>query len=184
MYTKGKENTTEVVDIAGQQFRRHIPPPPLHSKLSFFYSPGDLSSFPCCNYQDRILLTGPLEEDRVLQQRFYPIVCLIYSLTNYRKQAAELKSTVKGIKENRKKVDDLTNEGDIASGFKCHEDLHILSKKAIGVVKAIASDMECNTILLNTLESKMKAAGDIAEYEQAQCIKTAMEVSIRWLDEQ
>lgn len=70
LYTKDKGNVIEVLEIEGQQFRRHIPAPPLHSKLSFFYSPADVSTFPCCNYQDRILLTGPLEEDRVLQQRF------------------------------------------------------------------------------------------------------------------
>ena len=40
----------------------------------------------------------------------------------------------------------------------------------------IAGNTECNSILLNTLESKMKAAGDIAEYEQAQVLKRAMEV--------
>lgn len=108
----------------------------------------------------------------------------MHRLANYRKQAAELKTIVKGIKENQKKVDELTNEGDIASGFKYHEELHILSKKAIAVVTAIVSNAECNGILLNTLESKMKAAGDIAEYEQAQCLKTAMEVSLLWLNQQ
>lgn len=71
VYTKDKGNQIEVLEIEGYQFRCHIPAPPLHSKLSFSYSSGDASNFQCCNYQDRVLLSGPLEEDRILQQRYF-----------------------------------------------------------------------------------------------------------------
>ena len=97
-------------------------------------------------------------------------------LAHFRKQAADLKSTAQGVKENQQKVDDLTNAGDLAGCFQFHEQVHILSKKALALMTEIAGNTECNSILLNTLESKMKAAGDIAEYEQAQVLKRTMEV--------
>lgn len=97
-------------------------------------------------------------------------------LAHFRKQAADLKSTAQGVKENQQKVDDLTNAGDLAGCFQFHEQVHILSKKALALMTEIAGNTECNSILLNTLGSKMKAAGDIAEYEQAQVLKRAMEV--------
>lgn len=58
----------EVVEIQGERFHRHLPVP-VHSSTSFTYASGDSSSFPCCNYPDRILLSGGLEEERILEQR-------------------------------------------------------------------------------------------------------------------
>lgn len=80
------------------------------------------------------------------------------------------------MKETLQKIDELTNAGDLASGFQYHELLNKQSKKAESITRTTASSNDANTILTNTLECRMKAAGDIAEYEQAQVLKNTLEV--------
>lgn len=74
------------------------------------------------------------------------------------------------------KIDELTNSGDLASCFQYQEQLNSLTKKAMSITLTLAQAKDGNTLLLNTLEFKMKAAGDIAEYQQAQTIKEVIEV--------
>lgn len=81
------------------------------------------------------------------------------------------------MKETLQKIDELTNAGDLASGFQYHELLNKQSKKAETITRVAASSKDANTILTNTIEYRMKAAGDIAEYEQAQVLKNTLEVT-------
>ena len=72
----------------------------------------------------------------------------------------------------------LTNAGDLASCFQYHEQINKQSIKASAITRSLALSQESNLLLKNTLEYKMKAAGDIAEYEQAQNIKITLEVKL------
>lgn len=67
----------EVVEIQGQQFRRHLPAIPPHLHESFSYQTVDSDNFECCKYQDHILFLGALEEERVLELRFLTFHLLI-----------------------------------------------------------------------------------------------------------
>lgn len=71
----------------------------------------------------------------------------------------------------------MTNSGDLASCFEIHERVNEFTKKAAELASSLTDNEECNNLLVNTLEYKMKAAGEISEYEQAQMLKKAMEVS-------
>lgn len=95
----------------------------------------------------------------------------------FRKQATEVKELVKEIKTKQLRIAELTASGDLTTTFHLHEELNKQSKLATDIACGIAKDTECNTILRNSLESKMKAAADISEYEQAQNLKQALEVS-------
>ena len=59
-----------MLEIEGQQFHRLIPPPPVHSKNLFRYSLADPMNFPCANYPEHVVLSGPNEEYRILEQRW------------------------------------------------------------------------------------------------------------------
>lgn len=95
----------------------------------------------------------------------------------FRKQATEVKDLVKDIKVKQQKIAELTASGDLTTTFHLHEELNKQSKLATDIACEIARNAECNTILQNSLESKMKAAADISEYQQAQNLKQALEVS-------
>ena len=95
----------------------------------------------------------------------------------FRKQATEVKDLVKEIKAKQQRIAELTASGDLTTTFHLHEELNKQSKLATDIACEIARNTECNTILQNSLESKMKAAADISEYEQAQNLKQALEVS-------
>ena len=82
------------------------------------------------------------------------------------------------MKEVIQQIDRLTNEGDLASCFQHHEQLNMLNSKALPLTKNLVSLQDGNSTLINSLEFKMKAAGEIEEYQQAQQIKTTMEVFI------
>ena len=60
----------EVLEIEGQQFRRHIPPPPVHTPAKFRYTLSNQEYFPSANYPERVLISGPLEDNRILEQRY------------------------------------------------------------------------------------------------------------------
>ena len=75
-------------------------------------------------------------------------------------------------------LNELTNAGDLASCFQYQEQINKQSIKASAITRSLALSQESNLFLKNTLEYKMKAAGDIAEYEQAQNIKIILEVDI------
>ena len=77
---------------------------------------------------------------------------------------------------NQQKITELTSSGDLTTTFQLHEELNKQSNTATELAAQIVQNEECNTILRNSLEGKMKAAADIAEYEQAQSIKQALEV--------
>lgn len=75
-------------------------------------------------------------------------------------------------------IDELTKSGDIAQCFQNQEQLNSLVKKASGIIQTLLHIQDGNNLLVNSLEFKMKAAGEIAEYQQAQSIKTVLEVYI------
>ena len=75
-------------------------------------------------------------------------------------------------------LNELTDKGDLASCFQYQEQINKQSIKASAITRSLALSQESNLLLKNTLEYKMKAAGDIAEYEQAQNIKIILEVDI------
>lgn len=83
---------------------------------------------------------------------------------------------MKSLKSDQEKITELTNSGDLASCFEIHERINGKMKKAITLTTSLSRNRECNTLLINTLEFKMKAAGEISEYEQAQMLKTTIEV--------
>lgn len=66
---KDSGKVVEVVEIHGNQFRRHLPPIPPHSHEYFSYQTTDPENFACCHYPDHILFLGALEEERVLELR-------------------------------------------------------------------------------------------------------------------
>ena len=103
-------------------------------------------------------------------------VWIVTRLCNFRKQAAELKELAKNLKTNQEKIAELTSSGDLASCFEIHEKTNDFTKKATELASSLTDNDECNTLLINTLEYKMKAAGEISEYEQAQMLKNAIEV--------
>lgn len=74
------------------------------------------------------------------------------------------------------KIDELTNAGDLASCFQYHEQLNKQTNQATGITRTLVSLKDSNMILINSLELKMKAAGEIAEYQQAQTVKVSLEV--------
>lgn len=82
----------------------------------------------------------------------------------------------KNLKASQEKITELTNSGDLASCFEIHERINGFTKRATELSSSLTDNEECNTLLVNTLEYKMKAAGEISEYEQAQMLKTAIEV--------
>ena len=103
-------------------------------------------------------------------------------LTKFRKLAAELRELGKGIRSKQEKINELTTAGDLATTFQIHEELNRQSKIAIETSLQLLRNKEGNHILRSSLESKMRAAADIAEYEQAQTYKRTNEVGgwIRW----
>ena len=66
---RDKGNVIEVLEIEGQQFRRNIPPPPHFSHINISYVPSDPLQFPCLNYEDRFVVMGTVEENRILEIR-------------------------------------------------------------------------------------------------------------------
>ena len=82
------------------------------------------------------------------------------------------------MKAKQEKINELTTSGDLTTTFQIHEELNRQSKLATNIALQIIHSKECVAILMNTLESKMKAAGEIAEYEQAQIYKRTREVGM------
>ena len=67
---KDKAGVIEVLEIEKQLFHRYIPPPPPHTKAEFFYTQSDETNFPSGHYDDRFLISGAVEEERILDQRY------------------------------------------------------------------------------------------------------------------
>lgn len=82
--------------------------------------------------------------------------------------------------ESLQHINELTDAGDLATCFQYQEQLNKQSIKASEITRSLSLSQESNILLKNTLEYKMKAAGDIAEYEQAQNLKVVLEVAINF----
>ena len=76
IHGKDKPGVIEVLEIEKQLFHRYIPPPPSHTNAEFFYTQPDETNFPSCHYEDRFLISGAVEEERILNQRYRNLLLL------------------------------------------------------------------------------------------------------------